>query len=417
MPGQPMRVFRGLLLPFLLTHGIFPAMWLITVLGSGPVPNDWLLLKTVADHFVAGDWSGLYSTGERALRPGYFWLYPPFALYLVAPLAWLPEVWAYALLAVLEVVALVASIWLLRRLEPFHEGRGEWLLAIVLSAPALTTIINGQSSALIMLCVVVAATLWTRGQVTYACALLGLLAVKPNWGAVFGLFALVRGEWKGAMAMAGVVISLCVMTLPLGLQVWRDFLGISLANAEIFANYDTFKLVNLRGFMEGTLGTSDLITVVWSVAAGGLVAVAVFAWRRPGSPLRDLGIGLLLAVAANPYAQFYDALVLAVPATVWWAEHDRWRRGPWLTVGILLALAWCGEQWLYSWSALSMAAGLGWRPPVSIVGPVAALWLVLAASQTRESPALPDFNERADTRKVNVRSSDRNRPRPVRRVG
>jgi hypothetical protein len=381
-------------------HAIFPTMWLITVIRSGPVPNDWLLLKVVADHFVAGDWGGLYGTGEQALRPGYFWLYPPFALYVVAPLAWLPEGWAYALLAMVEVVALAGSVWLLRGLEPFRRGRGEWLLAIVLSAPALTTIITGQSSALIMLCVVGAATLWTRGQVTYACALLGLLAIKPNWGVVFGLFALVRGEWKGALAMAGVAVALCVLTVPLGLQIWKDFLGVSMANAEIFANYDVFKFVTLRGFMEGTLGKSNPISVVWAVAAGGLVVAAVLAWRKPGSPLRHLGIGLLLIIAANPYAQFYDALALAVPATVWWAEQNRWRRGPWLAVGTLLAVAWCGEQWLHSWGVLSTAAGLEWHPPVSIVGPVAAVWLVLAATQTSEPVAhlttrpLPGLNRR-----------------------
>jgi len=98
MLDQWLRALRPLLFPFLVMHAIFPAMWLITVLHSGPVPNDWLLLKTAADHFVAGDWSGLYGMGKEALRPGYYWLCPPFALYVVAPLAWLPEVWAYALL-------------------------------------------------------------------------------------------------------------------------------------------------------------------------------------------------------------------------------------------------------------------------------------------------------------------------------
>ena len=120
---------------------------------------------------------------------------------------------------------LAASAWLLRRLEPFRHGHPEWLAAIVLSAPALTTIATGQSSALILLCVVGAATLWTRGQVVRACALLGLLAIKPNWGIVFGIMAIVRREWTGAAAMAGVAALLCLLTVPLGLQLWADFLG------------------------------------------------------------------------------------------------------------------------------------------------------------------------------------------------
>ena len=388
MPGRLSRTLRLVLFPFLAVHAFFPATWLISVVRNGPVPNDWFHLKVVADHFVAGDWSRLYAVGEHALNPRYFWRYPPFGLYVVAPLAWLPEVWAYALLAGVEVVALAASLWLLRRLEPFRDMRGEWLLAIALSAPALTTIVTGQSSALIMLCVVGAATLWTRGRVVHACALLGLLAIKPNWGIVFGLLAIVRREWKGAATMAGVALLLCVLTLPLGLQLWADFLGVSLGNAFALADYDAQKQITLRGFLEGTLGKGELVLSLWAIAAAGVVLMAALAWRAPGPPLRHLGIGLLLAVAANPYAFFYDALVLAVPATVWFAERDRWRPRPWLVVAMLLALAWCSEQWLYSWGVLSKTAGLSWLPPVSLVGPIAAVWLVLAARQAIQAPGL-----------------------------
>jgi len=387
MLGRLSDTLSTLLFPFLALHAIFPAMWLITAVQNGPVPNDWLHLKIVADHFVAGDWTHLYSysVGEHALNPGYFWRYPPFALYVVAPLAWLPAGWAYAVLALVEVLALATSLRLLQRLEPFSRMRREWVLAIVLSAPALTTIITGQSSALIMLCVVGAATMWSRGQAIRSCAVLGLLAIKPNWGIVFGLMAIVRGEWKGAAAMAGVAFLLCALTLPLGLQVWVDFLNMSTANTEVLATYEPRKLITLRGFLEGLSGKGGVTLVAWELAAIALVAAAVLAWRAQGSPLRHLGIALLLAVAANPYASFYDALVLAVPATVWWAEREQWGRGPWLLVATLLAVGWCSQQWLYSWGVVTKAAGLSWLPPVSLVGPVSAVWLLLAAHQARQS--------------------------------
>jgi hypothetical protein len=379
------RTVRLCLFPFLALHAIFPAFWLITLLRNGPVENDWFHLKTVADHFVAGDWSRLYAVGEQALDSRYLWRYPPFALYVIAPLAWLPKVWAYSVLAGVEVVALAVSLWLLRRLEPFRDMRAEWLLAIVLSAPMLSLIVTGQSSALIMLCIVSAASLWTRGNVTRACAVLGLLALKPNWGIVFGLLAIVRGEWKGAAVMAGVAALLCALTLPMGFQVWADFLGTSVGHSFALADYDLQKLITLRSFLEGTLGRGDLTLILWAVTAAALVVAAVLAWRAPGSPLSHLGVGVLLAVAANPYAFFYDALVLAVPATAWWAERDRWARKPWLTVGALLALTWCGEQWLYSWGVLTKAAGLPWLPPVSLVGLTASIWLVLSARDATQS--------------------------------
>ena len=359
-------------------------MWVAATVHNGPAPNDWLHLKIVADHFVAGDWTRLYAVGDQALNPGYFWRYPPFALYLVAPLAWLPRVWAYVVLAGLEVLALGASVWLLRQLHPFREMRVEWLLAIVLSAPALTTIVTGQSSALIMLCIVTATVLWTRGQAIPACAILGLLAIKPNWGIVFGLIALVRHEWKGAAVMAGVAALLCALTIPLGFQLWADFVDVSVGHSFALIDYPPQKHITLRGFFEGTLGKGDLTLTLWAIAAVALSVVAVRSWRTSGSPLRHLGMGVLLAVSANPYAFFYDALVLAIPATSWWVERDRWTETPWRIVGMLLLLIWCSEHWVYSWGVLLAPAGLRWLPPVSIVGPAAAAWLVLAANQGRQ---------------------------------
>jgi hypothetical protein len=210
---------------------------------------------------------------------------------------------------------------------------------------------------------------------------LGLLAIKPNWGIVFGLLALVRREWKGAAAMAGVVLLLCALSLPLGLQLWADFVGVSVGHSFALAGYETQKLITLKAFLEGTIGRGNLAMMLWAIVAAALVVMAVLAWRATGTTLRHLGIGVLLAVAANPYAFFYDALVLAIPATAWWVERDRWARKPWLIVGGLIALMWCWEQWLYSWGAIGAAAGIQWRPSVSIIGPATAAWLILAARE------------------------------------
>ena len=381
MHRRPRGIVRDALFAVIITHAVFPGMWLVNMLFSPPADGDWHHLKTVADHFVAGDWSRLYAVGEQALDPRYFWRYPPFALYLVAPLAWLSELWAYWVLVGLEVLAVAASLQLLQRLAPFREMRSEWILAVILSAPMLVLVVTGQSSGLIMLCIVGAASLWARGQVTPACAVLGLLAIKPNWGIVFGLLALTRREWKGAAAMAGVAILLCALSLPLGLQLWADFLGISVGHSLALAGYETHKLITLRGFLEGTLGRGDLTLLLWVISAIALVIAAVLAWRTPGPALRHISIGVLLAVAANPYGFTYDAVVLAIPATAWWAERERWTRVPWLIVGALLALMWCWDQWLYSWGAMAVAGGIRWRPAFSLIGPATAVWLVLASRQ------------------------------------
>ena len=349
----------------------------------GPEESDWRHLKVVADHFVAGDWSNLYETGANAIDPHYLWLYPPYALYLVAPLAWATPFQAYLWLAGIGAASLLMSLVLLRRIAPPGGMDAEWFLASSLWAPALATLVMGQSSALLLLFVTGAAYVWQRGHGLRAYGLLALFALKPNWGIFFGLLALVRRDYRGALVMVGIVLALCAVTIPLGAELWTEFLRASMSNAELFVNYPYYKLISLKGFLNATLGQNPVSTGVWAVAAIGLCAAACAAWRVPGRPVRHLGLAVLLAVAANPYANFYDALVLVLPATVWWSERASWRRVPWLVVGWLIAAVWCWEQYSFAW-ALVVKGELGVEspyPPFSIVGPAASIWLVVAARE------------------------------------
>lgn len=373
-PSPPLRTALFVLLAL---HLIFPLLWLMQWAEFGPRPNDWLHLKIVADHFVGGDWTHLYSAAEDSINPGYLWRYPPFALYLVAPLAWLPAETAYAVLVGIEVVALAVSLAVLFRLSPPPMGTTHlWILAIVTSAPVLSTLIAGQSSALILLVVVVAARVWTSGHVLWACAILGLLAVKPNWGLFFGAYAIAIREWRGAAAMLAVAVGLCVAALPLGADLWIDFARLSVLNDAVLAEYETFKVITLRGFLTAVMGPGQLTIALWLLCAVTVAMMLRRYWPVDRQPANELGMILLAAVALNPYASFYDALVLAMPATVWWAGA-MWATTSWRAIGGLVAVIWCWEHYLYTWPNLWQGADWVPSPAFSIVGPAAAIWLLL----------------------------------------
>ncbi len=376
-------VLQSLLLPFLGLHAAFFALWGYRLVLHGPTESDWSHLKMVADYFAAGETADLYKTGAEAINPGYFWRYPPYALYLVAPLAWVTPAATYALLAGTALAATVASLVMLRRLAPPAGMDAEWVLAALLSGPFLSTLVMGQSSGLMLLCVTIAARLFQGNRASWAYAVLALFALKPNWGIFFGLFALVRRDYRGALIMAGIVVAACIGSLPLGIELWREFLRSSLSNAEILIGYEPYKQIALKSFLDATIGQNAAGTAVWVTSVLGLAAVAGAAWRVPASAVRHLGLVVLLAVAANPYASFYDALVLVFPATVWWSERATWRRTPWLVVGCLIAAVWCWEQYSAAWAPLFDGSdGSSHYPPFSIVGPAAAIWLVLAARET-----------------------------------
>lgn len=378
-----------MLFPFLAAHIVFPILWLAVLAQDGPMQNDWRHFQVAAEQFVSGQWADLYTERLDTVHPGYFWRYPPFALYAVAPLAWMSSGWAYGLLAGIGLAALVGSMILLAKLARPAELEA-WVLAIALSAPALSTLITGQVSALLLLCVVTSAALWTRGHVVAACAVLGLLAVKPNLGIFFGAYVIARHEWRGAGAMVAVVIGLCALTLPLGFELWADFGRVSLSNVDVVGLYERHKMITLKAFLSTVLGDGQLALMMWLTGSIALAGAAAWVWQRPGPPLRDLGHVLLLALAANPYAFFYDALLLVVPATVWWLERNSWRRHRWMVVGALIATMWCWEQWAQTYREVLKSAGLGVMPPFSLVGPIAAVWLLLALDEARVEPPSPE---------------------------
>lgn len=382
-PHAPRRRIRLDLLLFAVIglHAFFPVVYALELPRQGLTESDWLFLKRTADHFVAGDWRHLYALDENTYLPDMYWRYPPFVLYAVAPLALFPDYGAYLFLVTLGSVALGATLWLLRDLAPPGPDAGALLVAaVVLSAPMLTMLVAGQNSALLALCIVGAAALWTRGKVVAACVLLGLLAAKPNWGIFFGIYALARKEWRGAAAMVATVALLCLSSAPLGVGLWSDFLLISAANDTILHDYQPWKQATLRGFYEAILGVGGPSRLLWVGSALGLLVAAWTTWRRERSPLEHLSAVVLLLIAANPYVSFYDVLVLLIPAAAWWAGRDRWNPTHWKLVGAVLAAMWIWEHAIWTWPALVEGEH---RLPFSLVGPGTALWLVLQARGSR----------------------------------
>lgn len=379
--GQPSPAPRALRL-FVGAHAFFLVLWALVVATSGPQQNDWALLKAVADRFVAGDTANLYARGSDLLLPGYFWIYPPFVLFPLAVLAPLPPLGAYLLLALAAVAATARSLVLLGRLRPLGSAREDWALAVFCSAPLLTTVVTGQFSGLILYLLVSASARWEAGGEMAACALLGLLVAKPNWGLAFGLMMLVRRDWKGAATMAGVGLLACASGLLAGPDLWRDFFRAATLSIEMQGSYDAYTIITMRGFLEA-LFPQSLAWPLWAASAAMLLAAAVRVWSRPAPLLEHAAAAALLVISANPYAHFYDALVLVLPATVWWTGRDRWPAGAWRGVGLLIAATWIGEQASWSWPMLLGMGGFEVELPFSLVGPSTAAWLLAWALTVR----------------------------------
>lgn len=281
------------------------------------------------------------------------WLNPPFYALVWMPLSALPYPAAWWTWTGTSVAALAASVWLLGRMageDLSAEGRGpsgcrgpHWpLIAVLLgcSMPAVQTLCSGQSSALALFIMVAAVALWRDGRALPAGLVAGLLAYKPQLGALVAAALVITLGWRallgllitGALLFVTTVVAL-PGTLELYLRATPETVGMMQETGRFVWNrHVTFGafwhlLLHGRGAAEG-LSVRALVLVCQAMVAGGLAALVwrnrwAFSLREPALPavgtvMRDRLIAAMVVAMPllMPYYVDYDLLLLAVPAVL-----------------------------------------------------------------------------------------------------
>src|SRR5439155_697912 len=151
----------------------------------GPLVALWLLGE---------DLTAIY---RMASDSRYFWLYPPYCIYLAAPLGVLPEWYAYALCVLVEVAAVGGALAVLRAAVP---GRGadhtNAAIAVLASMPFNTAIVIGQISGVLSLILAASLWAWRRRRPVTTGLLLSLLFIKPNLAIFSPPVCLLARQWR-----------------------------------------------------------------------------------------------------------------------------------------------------------------------------------------------------------------------------
>ncbi|HSM08181.1 MAG TPA: glycosyltransferase family 87 protein [Gemmatimonadota bacterium] len=339
------------------------------------------------------DWFCFYSAGERFLETGpvstyveqciddYFWLYPPYLLYPYALASMLPPLVYYGVAVAASIVLTGSSLKLLAAALPSRSFE-TIALFVVGSAALFATLVTGQHSALLL--VGVAGALWAlRDDREFTAGLfLGLVGIKPNWALFFIAWLVVTRRWRTLGGMALVGAAMILSTLPMGLDAWRAYLvagpagiGDLLDPATGEYSYPAHKLVTFEAFARSTVGSYSPAAgqVAWVMLELLALVACLSVWLRSPDVRDQLVITVLVAVAANLYVEFYDVLVLAVPAVVWWTSRVRYRPGTWRLIGAAAASIWV---WHWIWAVSS--PGPGWP---SLVGGFLAVWIAAETSR------------------------------------
>jgi alpha-1,2-mannosyltransferase len=317
---------------------VVAALW--ALMGQGindplgrPIGTDFLSFWTVSSALHHGEASAIYHPDqlaalERMADPAsdlfYAWLYPPIALLIVYPLAFLPYLWSLLAWLSIGLGAYLTALWrLLPRRLTLWSG---------LAFPAVFVAMSHGQNALL-----------TAGLLGWALSLLprrpalagvpiGLLTFKPQLGLVIP-FALAAGGFWPTLALAAVTAaSLAAATVVLfGSAVWCDFLtGLTFTRDVL--EYERVPYDKLQSVFAavGLLGGAPLFAyILQGLAACAAIWLTSWAWRQPVG--QDLKNALLVTAGllATPFVLDYDLTLLAIPMTLLAAAEVREGAPPW----------------------------------------------------------------------------------------
>lgn len=190
------------------------------LIAAGVIFNATLVLFWLPDLFIwidATAWRSLdvadpYAAANGAIDTIGAFIYPPPAVFVFAPLAWIP----WAVFAPLFLGLNLAAVVLLT---------GRWApVALVAFPPVLLELLNGNIHLLL------AAALWLGFRYPVAWAFVLLTKVTPGVGALWFAF---RREWRSFAVAVGVTGVICLVTFAAAPGLWTDWLRLMLSAAPV----------------------------------------------------------------------------------------------------------------------------------------------------------------------------------------
>jgi hypothetical protein len=345
--------------------------------------RDWIQFHRTAERIVSGRAGDIYPVdftgdGRPEFTDGFYFMYPPFAAWVTLPLAPLSRWGAYmACVLAVAVGTLLGTLGILQALRATALQRFFAVLGTVASAPWNAAVLLGHLSAWLLLSPSLALLAWARARPGLAGAALALLLAKPNWGLPVLFFLVCGRRWRMVGGFLVGAVALVLLSLPLGPGLWGDWIQTMLGyRALITDGTPPWKQATLFASLQsltGRPGSDSWVVGAWVAISAPLMGATALAWFRRGNVERDfpklLGLTLLATLVANPYAYFYDAILIVPNTLILWTQPQLYCR-PRLR---RLAMTVSGLTWL--WMHLQFFVIREGAP--SLVGVGLGVWLVL----------------------------------------
>ena len=305
--------------------------------------RDFVAFYSAADLTLNGDPAGAYDhkmvhavqqSTIGAPTKFFPWFYPPTMLLLVAPLALVHYLVAFALWVLLPLIGLAAFI---RR----HTGSFLTGAAVVVFPAAAHSLLAGQNGILSAL-VVAGGLLNLERKPVLAGAILGLLSLKPHIAATVYAALLFGGYWRALGSALCVAFGLALASLiAFGADPWWAFVRESATAREFMESGGIRWSFMVAPFATARLAGLDVAVAyaLQAVVSCGALYVLFAVWRRGDIPLEQrVAVLVTIVPLMSPYVFSYD--IVMVGLALLWLGRTAWETGFRRGEPLVFALAW-----------------------------------------------------------------------------
>jgi hypothetical protein len=296
----------------------------LTDLNGKPIGTDFSSFYAAGSMALEGHAANAYDMAAHYARqqqifgastPYYAWFYPPFLLFIAAPLALLPYpaalmTWQVATLAFY--VCVIGAI-----LQPIRRSRPDlgylWVL-LALAFPAVFINLGHGQNGLLTAALLGAALLMLTRQPLLSGTLFGLLAYKPQFALVIPIALLASNQWRAIAAAAATIMALSVLSVAtFGTEIWYAFAASTDMSRKLLLQNGDVGFEKLQSmFAVVRMWGGGLPLAYIAQGAISIAAVCGVAWTWHGSSDFNIKAALLTiaTLLASPHTLDYDLMIL-----------------------------------------------------------------------------------------------------------
>ncbi|EKD82681.1 MAG: hypothetical protein ACD_39C01155G0003 [uncultured bacterium] len=290
-------------------------------------PKDWLLFWDTSNLFASGAYAKLYP----GVTPGLPFVYPPYFPLFVYPLSFLSRASAYIVLVIFLLILMLWSFFLLQRITKIGFSKLFKLLVIALSSASWLVVMPlGHISVLFLFLICCSLWLQSLNRRVLSGLVLSLLMLKPNIGIIFPvLFALRRDSKTLAGWLSGFGF-LCALPFFFCKSLWWDYFYATMNIGSLINLIPPWKHHTLHAFFRSILlpEHAALVFPLWLLLCVPLTGFCLYLWHAARASYNFLprlySIAVLTIVVCNPYFHHYDAILVVLPAVVFFADKTRY---------------------------------------------------------------------------------------------